>query len=112
LVTQSNDLWIPPLDFVWCGKYPHIYRFYGESLVYRYFVHLYNAVLFLGGNEMGPRTTREIIVCTLILITMAIFNASLFGDMAVLTEMNGRKQAFFQEQVDVANTAMKQLDLP
>ena len=43
---------------------------------------------------------------------MAIFNASLFGDMAVLTEMSGRKQALFQEQIDIANTAMKQLDLP
>lgn len=43
---------------------------------------------------------------------MAIFNAWLFGDMAVLTEMSGRKQAEFQEQIDIANTAMKQMDLP
>ena len=86
LVVSTNDYWIPPLDFVWCGKYPHVYRFYGEDLHYRYFVHYYNAVLFLGGNEMGPRTNREIIICTLILVAMAIFNASLFGDMAVLTE--------------------------
>jgi hypothetical protein len=43
---------------------------------------------------------------------MAIFNAWLFGDMSVLSEMSGRKQAQFQEQIDVANTAMKQMDLP
>ena len=61
---------------------------------------------------MGPRTDYEIIFCTSILIGMAIFNAALFGDMAVLTEMSGRKQAQFQEQIDVANTAMKQMDLP
>ena len=112
LIISSHDYWIPPLDFVWTGKYPFLYRFYGEDLNYRYLVHFYNAVLFLGGNEMGPRTNQEIIICTLILVAMAIFNASLFGDMAVLTEMNGRKQALFQEQIDIANTAMKQLDLP
>lgn len=61
--------------------------------MYRYIVNYYNAVLFLGGNEMGPRTDIEIVFCTSILISMAIFNAALFGDMAVLTEMSGRKQA-------------------
>ena len=80
--------------------------------MYKYLVNLYNAVLFLGGNEMGPRTNLEICLCTIILVCMAIFNAWLFGDMAVLTEMSGRKQAQFQEQIDIANTAMKQMDLP
>ena len=56
MIVSSNDYWIPPLDFVWTGKYPYLYRFYGEDLHYRYLVHYYNAVLFLGGNEMGPRT--------------------------------------------------------
>tara|TARA_B110001450_G_C17461497_1_gene416421 strand:+ start:76 stop:255 length:180 start_codon:yes stop_codon:yes gene_type:complete len=58
-------------------------------------VYLYNAVLFLGGNEMGPRTETEILICTIILVVMAIFNAWLFGDMAVLSEMSGRKMAQF-----------------
>lgn len=70
-------------------------------------INLYNAVLFLGGNEMGPRDTLEIYVCVFILVFMAIFNAWLFGDMAVLAEMSGRKMAEYQEQIDVANTAMK-----
>ena len=61
---------------------------------------------------MGPRTNSEIIICTVILVCLAIFNAWLFGDMAVLSEMSGRKQAQFQEQIDVSNTAMKQMELP
>ena len=61
---------------------------------------------------MGPRTNIEIVLCTTILVGMTIFNAALFGDMAVLTEMSGRKQAQFQEQIDIANTAMKVMDLP
>ena len=56
---------------------------------------------------MGPRDTLEIYVCVFILVFMAIFNAWLFGDMAVLAEMSGRKMAEYQEQIDVANTAMK-----
>jgi len=47
----------------------------------------------LGGNELGPRSELEIMLCTMILVFMAIFNAWLFGDMAVLSEMSGRKQA-------------------
>ena len=54
----------------------------------------------------------EILACTILLIAVAIANAALFGDMAVLTEMMGRKQAMFQLEIDVANTAMKQMDLP
>jgi len=112
LIVRDDELWVPPLDFVYAGKYPSIYRLYNESDSYKYLVFLYNAVLFLGGNEMGPRSDLELALCTAILMGMAIFNAWLFGDMAVLSEMSGRKQAQFQEQIDVANTAMKQMDLP
>jgi hypothetical protein len=97
---------------VHAGQYPTIYRVYNKQDSYQYLVYLYNAVLFLGGNEMGPRTETEILICTIILVVMAIFNAWLFGDMAVLSEMSGRKMAQFQEQIDIANTAMKQMDLP
>lgn len=92
-ICRSNEMWIPPLDWVHAGKYPTIYRVYDTPDSYKYLVNLYNAVLFLGGNEMGPRTDIEIITCTCILVGMAIFNAWLFGDMAVLSEMSGRKMA-------------------
>ena len=111
-ICKVEQLWIPPLDWVHAGQYPKIYRVYNKEDSYQYMVYLYNAVLFLGGNEMGPRTETEILICTIILVVMAIFNAWLFGDMAVLSEMSGRKMAQFQEQIDIANTAMKQMDLP
>jgi len=94
-ITKGNEYWIPPLDFVYAGKYPSIYRLYTKSDVYRYIVHFYNAILFLGGNEMGPRSNLEITLATVFLVGMAIFNAWLFGDMAVLSEISGRKQAQF-----------------
>ena len=89
----GDKTWIPPLDFVYAGIYPRIYRSWSEDYndVYRYAIGHYNALLFLGGNEMGPRADADIAVCTIVLIALAIFNAYLFGDMAVLTEMMGRK---------------------
>ena len=86
----NEDLWIPPIDFVWAGKYdPEDYprgtinELYNRDDLRKYFIYLYNAVLFLGGNEMGPRSDWEIFYSIILLIFMSIFNAWLFGDMAV-----------------------------
>lgn len=54
-ICQTDRYWIPPLDWVNAGNYSKIYRFYDETDFYKYLINLYNAVLFLGGNEMGPR---------------------------------------------------------
>lgn len=95
-VTQERSLWIPALDWVHAGQYPTIYRIYTTNDSYQYLVALYYSVLFVGGNEIGPRSDTEIIVCTCILVFMAMYNATVFGDMAVLTEESGKKQAKFQ----------------
>ena len=73
---------------------------------------LYTAVLALGGNEMGPRTNTEIIVMFSILIFLTMYNALIFGDMTVLVSEVTKKASNFQEQIDVANTAMKNMALP
>ena len=86
-ICKTTTWWIAPLDFVYAGQYPTIYRAWTEDYSdwYRYIIFLYNAVLFLGGNEMAPRSELELITCTLILMLCAIFNASLFGEMTVIT---------------------------
>ena len=88
-VTRDARLWIPAIDWVHAGQYPVIYRVYTKEDSYQYLVHLYYAILFLGGNEMGPRTDNELWICTCILVFMAMYNATVFGDMAVLTEVSG-----------------------
>jgi len=75
-------------------------------------VSLYNAVLALGGNEMGPRSTEEIGLMIMILLGCAIVNANIFGEMTVLVQMGSKKSTLFQEQIDNANTAMKNIFLP
>ena len=91
------------------------YRFYDLEEVdewYQYMVVLYMAVLALGGNEMGPRTTVEIVYVFVVLIGLVLYNAVIFGEMTVLVSDISKKESSFQSQVDVANTAMKNMDLP
>ena len=113
LVTR-DQVWAPPLDFIWVSR-PRYYRFYDSDEVnplYQYLVSLYTAVLALGGNEMGPRTNIEIICMFVILIGLTMYNAQIFGEMTVLVSEVTKKASDFQDQVDVANTAMKNMNLP
>ena len=41
----------------------------------------------------------------------AIINANIFGNMAVLISALNRKTALFQEKLDTANTAMKNMKI-
>jgi hypothetical protein len=69
-------------------------------------------MIALGGNEMGPRTDNELVVIFFILVTMVFVNAQLFGEMTVLVQASSAKATKFQEQVDVANTAMTSVNMP
>jgi len=66
----------------------------------------------LGGNEMGPRTNGEYVIIWIILVTLVIINAIIFGQITVLIELGSQKSSFFQKQVDMANTVMKNIALP
>jgi len=81
---------VPPLDFIYYST-----DVYQQSIFYQYWVSLYNAVLMLGGNEMGPRTDFEIFFISMVLIACAIINANIFGEMAVLVQVASRKSAEF-----------------
>lgn len=114
LVVTLDKEWVPPLDFIYVQRVGY-YRFYDLEAVtewYQYMVVLYMAVLALGGNEMGPRTNLEIIYVFVVLIGLVLYNAVIFGEMTVLVSEVSKKESGFQQQVDVANTAMKNMDLP
>ena len=68
--------------------------------------------MMLNGGEVGPRTVLELIFVSIIMLAGAIINANIFGNMAVLIQNMNRKDTKFQEQIDTANTAMKNLKLP
>jgi hypothetical protein len=105
-IATVEELWVPPLDFIYYKT-----EIYSQTTSMKYWYAIYNAVLLLGGNEMGPRTDLELFFINMSLILCAIINANIFGEMAVLVQSQGRKSQMFQEQVDNANTAMKSMTI-
>ena len=83
--------WIPPYDF-YDGNDNFWERYEtGEDQIFLYFVCLYYSVLVIGGNEMGPKELPEIVFMVIINLTGAIFQAYIFGELAVLIAQVGRK---------------------
>ena len=80
--------------------------------MFLYFVCLYYSVLVIGGNEMGPKELQELVFMVVINLTGAIFQAYIFGELAVLIAQVGRKSQEKQGIIDTANTAMENVSLP
>ena len=53
----------------------------------------------------------QLALCTACIVIGAFINANLFGNMAVLLSAINRKAALFQEKLDTANTAMKNMKI-
>ena len=51
-------------------------------------------------------------MATYTILIGAIVNANIFGNLAVLIQAMNHKQTEFQEKIDTANTAMKNMKLP
>jgi len=51
-------------------------------------------------------------LATVLLICGALMNANIFGTIANIFQSINRKAQRFQEQIDVANTSMKNMKLP
>lgn len=73
---------------------------------------MYHAVLILGNNDIGPRGSFQLVFVATLLFAGAIINANIFGNIAVLLQQLNRKATKFQEKVESANAAMKNLAIP
>ena len=102
--------WQPPYDY-----YDGSENFWGhvedENFFFIYCVCLYYSVLVIGGNELGPKETSELIYVVTINLIGAIVNAYIFGELAVLITQFGRKESRYQHVFDTANTAMSNIGL-
>jgi len=75
-------------------------------------VSVYHAVLMLTGNDIIPEGDFQIAFVALSIAMGAIVNANIFGSMAIILSVLNRKTSEFQNQIDIANTAMKNMKLP
>lgn len=76
-----------------------------------YYTMMYHAVLFLGSNELGPVNDIEFLFATGALISSALLNALLFGDVASLVQVLSKRETAIQEKLDVAHSVMVQIEL-
>ena len=79
VVISQSEVWIPPVDFIDYTKSDY----FNESIIKRYLLAVYYSILLLNGGEIGPRTTGELIVASLVMIAGSIINANLFGTMVM-----------------------------
>ena len=82
--------WIPPYDY-YDGADPFWERYKNDERFFIYWVCLYYSVLVIGGNEMGPKELSELVFMVMINLTGAIFQAYIFGELAVLIAQVGTK---------------------
>ena len=82
-INSRYQPWIPPYDY-YDGNDGFWLRYENEEWMYLYFVCLYYSVLVIGGNEMGPKELQELVFMVIINLTGAIFQAYIFGELAVL----------------------------
>ena len=108
-IVKQDEKWIPPYDFI--DTNPPGTNLYRQDIFYQYWSSIYNAIIMLASNELGPRTNFQYVFVSIMMIAGALINANIFGEMAVLVQVMNKKSVKFQEQVDTANTAMKNLDI-
>lgn len=64
------------------------------------------------GNDIGPTSRKLFYINVLMLICGALMSANIFGTIANIFSNINRRARRFQEQIDVANTSMKNMKLP
>ena len=66
----------------------------------------------LGGNDIGPRGTAQLLFVAISLLMAAIINANIFGNITVLMQSLNRKASKFQEKLENASETMKNMNIP
>ena len=106
IIWDENKEWIPPFDYIYITT-----NLYEQSSSYKYLTSVYHAFLMIGGNDVGPRNEFQMSFVSIMLFVGAIINAIIFGNMAVMVQSINRKSTSFQEKVENANEAMKNLNI-
>lgn len=72
---------------------------------------LYYGVLILGTNELGPVNEIEMLYMVIVLLMSAFANALIFGDIATLASVVGKKSSELQIKLDAGNAVMTAIKL-
>eukprot|EP00347_Sterkiella_histriomuscorum_P022573 403337973 len=106
-ITALDETWIPPVNMAYNNN-----QFYQDDVASQYFMALYTSLLILYGGDLFPRGNLQLGFLSLAFILSALINANILGTIAVIIQTLNRRASRFQEQIDIANTAMKNMKLP
>ena len=102
-------IWYPPYDWI---EYKSVTTLYNEPNKYKQYIRmLYNAVLILGSNELGPVNIIESIYITLTLLFSTLLNVLIFGDIAVILDSLSRNNQMYQRRLDEINHVMALIEV-
>lgn len=108
--SNSEVLWYAPLHWV---NYPDQYLFEAEIPIHvKYTIFFYYAVLIVGFNELGPANLYEFAIICSFLIAASFVNALVYSDIANLLFKIEKDQSDYQENLDDANSAMTNMNIP
>jgi hypothetical protein len=104
LIVSVEEEWVPPTE----GIDPDA-DFFSSSLLHKYLTSIYYSILLLTCNDITPVGVDKIFFCFSAIFLGAIINANIFGNMALIIQNLNIKNTEFQESIDLANTAMKNM---
>ena len=85
---------------------------YNEPLYLQYISSMYHSILMFTGNDLGPRGPYQLLFVTVVLGVGTVINAQLFGELAIIVSAMNLKSTRFQDKMDTAMAAMKNIKLP
>lgn len=106
MLTKSGGVYVPPAQYI------HGINVLENDLWLEYAYSLYMSVYLLTAAEIGPRTALERIVAGLFVILGQLFQAFMFGKIAVVLFNLNAKIAESVEIQDAASTSMLNMHLP
>lgn len=106
-----DEQWLPGPHAYYSIKVAQLFD-EDTSIETKYVISFYISIIALTGNDIYPIGNPLFIIASLLIICGALMNANLFGSISVIFQQLNRKRQRLQEQIDIANTSMKNMKLP
>lgn len=99
-------MWYPLTDIIKGAE-----TFYDEGILFLYCFSVWHSVQIFEGADMVPANAHQAIVASILIFFAAFIHAHILGTMGVVLHALNHKSAKFQEQMEFATTAMKNMKL-
>lgn len=107
ILVRDENSWMPPKDLDFQQT-----DFYTDTMLKKYAIVFYYAILTMVGNEIAPRNNLQTVFATFVVISGALLSAFIFGNIAALMATMNRRTNYFDTLMDLSAGTMKSIRLP